>query len=136
MKIYPTHTCFDDAIEILCEIIKQDPGIIETTEFELVHAIVSPAGKELAHAWIERNREICFWVGIVEGNQIVFASKRDDYRQQFNVVEEKRYTIREMWEENARHNNFGPWIEKYRALCGSDNGLAGEMELKAMRVGP
>lgn len=123
--IFPTHKCFDDALDLLCEILKRHPDAAETDEFRLVHAIVAPGGEEFAHAWVETDhgRGVALWFGIKEGKRQMFAVRVDEYRRDFKVVEALTYTPREAWEQNAKHGYYGPWTERHLALCGRDRRL-------------
>lgn len=118
MNIYPTHTCFDDALEMLCEAIKANPGAGESDELLLVHGIcLTPFGQEYAHAWVESLGKLAWFMGILDGKRQQFAAKIPEYYNEMNVVKTTKYTPRQAWKENNKHVTFGPWIEKYQKLC-------------------
>ena len=118
MIVYPTHTCFDDALDMLCEAIKANPGSAHSDELKLVHGIcVAPDGKKYSHAWVESDRRIAWFAGVVDGKKTQLAAPIEEYYIEINVVETTKYTPRQAWEENYRHANYGPWLEKYKRLC-------------------
>jgi hypothetical protein len=133
--ILPTHKCFDDAIDLLGDILKAHPDAADTDEFQLVHAICSPGGDPFSHAWIESKGGIVFWYGIVEGDgRSLLITPAPEYRAQFKIIEEMRYTPRQAWEENKRTGHYGPWVEKYRQLTGRGDILRGEMQLRVAKL--
>lgn len=116
--IYPTHTCFDDALDLLTEAIKMNPGAAHTDELKLVHGIcVAPDGKEYAHAWVESLGKTVWFIGILDGKYQQFAADLKEYYAETRVVETTKYTPLEAWAENYRHANYGPWVERYKGLC-------------------
>ena len=123
--VLPTHTCFDDALEIIESIIKAHPDAAHTDEFVLVHAIVHPEGEDFAHAWVESREGIVFWKGIVDGEKVILGSPSLEFRSGWKPVEWTAYTPREAAEQNARWGTFGPWEMKYLRLCRDYKGDVG-----------
>jgi hypothetical protein len=119
-EIRPTHTCFDDALDLISEIVKEGREVWDSGEIVLVHALVAPAGEPFAHAWVENQfgRGVALWSAIIAGQRKIVASNVEEYRRKFKVVEETRYTPVEALRENERHVNYGPWVERYREFCG------------------
>lgn len=134
--IFPTHTAFDDALDLLGELVLNQPSSADTDAFLLVHAIVAPGGEPLAHAWVETDggRGLALWYGIQEGERRLFATPAQKYREDFKVREELCYTAREAWAENVKAGNYGPWTERHRSLCGRGNRIMGAMEMAAARL--
>ncbi|MET0405270.1 MAG: hypothetical protein ABW123_22840 [Cystobacter sp.] len=134
--IRPTHTCFDDALEYLGWRAKETPEQLrEVGRFFLVHAIcLVPEGKRkgepFAHAWVEERISMVGppgyeWVvwqdGFLNDERITYGCPAEVFRAAMQVVEETRYTPRQAHEENARTMTFGPWVERYKALCAGPN---------------
>lgn len=117
-NIYPTHTCFDDALDMLTEIIKTNPEVAHSNELLLVHGICFPPDYgEFSHAWIEKSGKYVLWTGILDGKRQEFVSEIAEYYDFFHVQETTKYTPKEAWLENSKHVTFGPWVEKYKNLC-------------------
>jgi hypothetical protein len=55
--------------------------------------------------------------GIYESERIFYAQDRAEFFKRMRVQESTRYTVREAVAENYRTNHYGPWVEKYAALC-------------------
>jgi hypothetical protein len=136
--LYPTHHCFDDALDFIGERVKVDPGLVLT--LQLVHAIVltpreqllpapadvvlPPADEPFAHAWVEEtiNGVPVVWVsGLTaprDGARVFVAIPWVTFYATMRVQQATVYTCREACEENRRSGTYGPWRPEYRALCG------------------
>lgn len=121
VPIHPTHACFDDALDYIGDEIKRRrksklPALV------LVHAIcLKPedqpdAGQRFAHAWVEEG-DLCVDHGVVNGVRITFKAKREEYYAGLRPEAMTRYTVREAALMNLKHGNYGPWEERYIALC-------------------
>jgi hypothetical protein len=119
MNIYPTGTCFDDAIANLTYLMKRE-GVsrVKNGEFRIVHAIIHPKEEKeaLAHAWIESPTSVYF-SGIVDGEKILVEVNRTEYYLNANVKKAVSYTLFEAYEEEMRRGHYGPWDEEIRPLC-------------------
>lgn len=116
--IFPTHSCFDDALEMLPVLIEQDRRNREL--LHLVHAIcLMPDGSHYAHAWVERENE-CLFFGIINGEKLLLVTNKDKFYQLYKVQETTRYTVREAAKENFNNNHYGPWKPEYYALCSNN----------------
>lgn len=124
----PTHSCFDDAMEFLEHRVKLEPGLARARSLVLVHAIcLAPDGPQkgtpFAHAWVEELMagSVAEWFvwesGLLDGKRSTFAVTRESHRAGLQVQDETRYTLHDVLRENTRTGTFGPWEEKYRALC-------------------
>ncbi len=121
MTLYPTHTCFDDALDMLTEAVKANPGSFESDELKLVHAVcVAPTGEEYSHAWVESNSTHVWFVAITNGHRVQYVADRGEFYDEYQVKETTKYTPRQAWEENAKHETYGPWLDRYLRLCGKD----------------
>ena len=116
--IYPTYTCFDDALDLLAEAVKANPDAVDSGELRLVHGIcLSPSGEKYSHAWVESFGMHVWFMGILNGERATFACSRIEYYEDARVQETTKYTPREAWALNYEHENYGPWIERYKKLC-------------------
>jgi hypothetical protein len=116
--VYPTNTCFDDALDLLGEFMKHHPEL--ESDLRLVHALcTAPDGTTFAHAWLEDRRQgLALFTGIQFGERRRFMARRDEYRSNFAVQHATEYTVAEAWLHNRTTGHYGPWIERYREFCG------------------
>lgn len=119
--IYPTHECFDDAVEIIADLVKENPGTMVTAEHMIVHAIVAPYGKDMAHAWVESKDGFVRFIGILDGERVLVEYDRTMFYDQMKVKDQTRYTILEAYQAEQRTGQYGPWEEKYQALTRENN---------------
>jgi hypothetical protein len=115
--IYPTHTCFDDAIDLMCELLKVNPK--SRNVLRVVHAICrAPDGHLYAHAWLlDTESQWALFTGIQEGERRHFVAPVDEFERDHEVQESVQYTPAEVVKQNFESGHYGPWIEKYRELC-------------------
>lgn len=119
LTIYPTNTCFDDALDFLGIMSKKEPDKVRAGYFFLVHGILKnrDEGYLYSHAWIETKDETVIHSGLLD-KQLVYAEvPKSEYYDEMGLVECTRYTAREASDLNHKHVNFGPWKEKYVKLC-------------------
>lgn len=115
-NIFPTHHCFDDALDFLEELSKQKNPMIH--RIRVVHAIcLAPDGNEYAHAWVEQDGKFVIFAGMVDGEKQWFAGEVGEYYAEHKVQETVKYTPREALAENLKHETYGPWVDRYKALC-------------------
>lgn len=125
----PTQTCFDDALDFISEVMwllkgqlrSNDGEVREYLErFVVVHGIcLTPDGQPYAHAWVEE-MDVRVWQGaLLNGARIFHPQNRTTFYVERRVQESTRYSVAEAARENERTDHFGPWVEKYRALCGN-----------------
>lgn len=129
--ILPTHKCFDDALDFLeyvanRELKKTNGSCVKVRDtlrrYVLVHGIYVPAGEPVAHAWVEEVDGSLWQGGILNGEHLYFAVPREHFYTSTNVLECTRYSVSEARDWNYRTGHFGPWEEKYRALCRARGG--------------
>lgn len=122
--IYPTGTCFDDAMDFLELRLRVDPGLANGAGLLLVHGIATftngmneddRVGEPFAHAWVEEGPSV-WQAGILDGQRVVYAVDRNEFYAEMKIVDATRYTIREVWEQNVRSEHYGPWEPRYEAL--------------------
>lgn len=131
MDIFPTHTCFDDALDLIAERLKGNPALARqpATVIALVHGILlAPEGphkdEPFAHAWVEEGDEV--WnSGLLDGQRIYYALNRDEWYRLMRLQKATRYSLREAGRENRKSGHYGPWAEEYRELCGDDGRVLG-----------
>ena len=116
---YPTGKCFDDALDLLSEIIKKGRHLRE--KWLLVHALCRINGNTFAHAWCERDRKTVVTAFIIEGCHTYVEIPRRDFYRLFWPQELTRYSPWQAMQENFRTNHFGPWDARYRQHCGGKN---------------
>lgn len=123
--LYPTHTCFDDALDYL--------GLVATAEgrrglrgLALVHGIclvpegesfvgAGQPGDRFAHAWVESGGRV-IQGAILDGERVYFSILRVEFFEKWRVQDFTRYTPRQAMRQNRLSNHFGPWESKYEAL--------------------
>jgi hypothetical protein len=117
--IYPTHSCFDDAI-MFCLHLEAH----ELADFRVVHALCLSDGqpepdRPYAHAWVEQRdadgRGGIWQAGIVDGRQIYYAVRHDEFYATHRVVRSTVYTCELAAELTRQHDFTGPWRAEYRA---------------------
>lgn len=124
MDLHPTHTCFDDALDFIERRIRED--IKKARELFLVHGILlAPTGEQkgtpYCHAWVEDPLGLAWQDGLLEsGERVTYATPVETFRNVFRPQKETRYTLAEAAIENQRTGHYGPWLEEYQALCGSE----------------
>jgi hypothetical protein len=112
--ILPTHTCFDDALDFIYEVIKQHPD--NEKGLYLVHGIVYADGRPSAHAWVEDGDKVIF-AGILEGEKSYFAAERKEYYRELKVKTTAKYSVKAAMRQNLITGNYGPWLPQLKALC-------------------
>jgi hypothetical protein len=121
MDLHPTHSCFDDAFELIEQlIIKNQQHRDELkNELVLVHAICKmPDGKLYAHAWVEdAKKDTCLFRGIMEGQSDYYMADRKEYYEHIMPKEITKYTVLAAIEYNKKFGTLGPWKSVYKALC-------------------
>jgi hypothetical protein len=119
--LFPTHECFNDAFELINEIILNNPLDKDDLKHELilVHAICKmPEGRFYAHAWVEdKKKNTCMFKGILEGEADYFAADIKEYYEHIMPQEIVKYSVMEAIEQNIKSGNLGPWKSHIKALC-------------------
>lgn len=118
MDLLSTHHCFDDALDYLNQRVLAEPHLARWSTLWLVHGIAqNKAGELYAHAWCEEGGR-CWDAAIAEGQRVWYAVPRDEFYAARQIQETTRYTVRSACRHNLTSGHYGPWEEKYRALCG------------------
>jgi hypothetical protein len=118
--IYPTHKCFDDALDVVARWAREH---VELSTVTVVHAIcLAPEGPEagtpFAHAWVERDGRV-WQLGRIDDAIVLWAADAAEYRAAMRPITEARYTVVEALAENRRSGTYGPWRPEIKALCGT-----------------
>lgn len=114
--LYPTGKCFDDALDYLEFLVKEDPSRAHTTEYQLAHGILDSGEYLYSHAWIE-TKESVIDGRILNDEKVMAEYDKTGFYIEMKVVERTLYTVKEACELNYISGHYGPWIEKYRKLC-------------------
>lgn len=137
--IVPTHSCFDDAIELLTRIVPRD----SPSTFHLAHGIFRGAatGERYAHAWVEESgRGVGTWMsraplpcsvawqsGMIRGQAVYFALPLAEYHRMMDVERVWRYTPYEMARHMFKTMSAGPWVQDVIDLCSDDGRIVGRV---------
>lgn len=114
--IHPTHTCFDDALDMMGEMMKSESPS-RSDALRIVHAIcLMPNDEKYAHAWLERDG-VAWFMGILKGERVQVSCDAKEYREELRVQEFTAYTPWQALNLNYSTISFGPWEEKYLKLC-------------------
>lgn len=124
-SLYPTHTCFDDALDYLA-LVGKERGRHGIRGHFVVHGICLVPDKEsfvgsqnpgdpFAHAWVEHEGRV-IQGGIFRGERVWFSITVEEFHEKWRVRESTRYSVREALRLNRLTNHYGPWLEKYEAL--------------------
>lgn len=114
-EITPTHTCFDDACELLQQIARTK-DFTDLIQYRLIHAMVNPMGEPYSHAWVERGSSVITAV-LMRGLKTYVVMDKEHFYQKLQVSEVTEYTVQEAWDENRRHGHLGPWKQEYLERC-------------------
>lgn len=121
MDIYPTFTCFDDALEFVEDLVRTK-NTAALTNVLVVHAIcVMPSGERYAHAWVETGGN-CIFKGVIEGEACYITARQSEYYDHFAVQETTKYNWLQAGLENRLAGTYGPWEQKYLALTRQGKG--------------
>lgn len=112
-KILPTHTCFDDTVEIITHLGKENPRCLK--EIKIIHAICTmPNGAPYVHAWVELGNEAMF-VGIIKKKKAIVTVDKPQYRESLKVQEVTEYGVFEAAVMDVKYG-YAPYKPEYRAL--------------------
>lgn len=113
--IYPTHTCFDDALEFLVL------GELHSVQRKrLVHGIcLADDDSPYAHAWVELDGD-AWQGGLLDGERIYYAMPIAELHERLRVRECTRYAALQAMRQNVATGHYGPWEPKYRELTSDD----------------
>jgi hypothetical protein len=134
--IYPTHKCFDDALEFIEGIIKVGGGPWAEDHLLLVHAICILPGtdRRYAHAWVEIDRAYCVQAGVIDGVKQYFSMRRQDLYRRLRVQVATYYDLQAIWRANRMTEHYGPWESEYLALVRSDEDQERTVEETGQRM--
>lgn len=117
--IYPTHQCFDDAIDFILRRCVAKDALLDS--LYLVHGVGTVVdgiadGCQYAHGWVEENG-VCWDAGIFHGERTWYSRSRSDFYLVRGIIKSTRYTLLQAMHENRRTGNYGPWQTEYVKLC-------------------
>lgn len=122
----PTGTCFDDALDYLAVMCRDQlgrqitPEMTEDWEMRLCHGILQRQdGTRYAHAWVEdEKRKLCFDFRMKRpGKTVIIEVNMETFYAAFDVEQVSSYTIVEALTLNHKYENYGPWELYYLKLC-------------------
>ncbi len=123
--VYPTHVCFDDALDLLVAILKAHQDSTKEVQADLAgnlylcHGITNTLDRPSAHAWVEDQKmDTVLFVGIIDGKRTNLKGDRQEYYDQLKVSFVKRYSYQQAYWLNRLTNHYGPWLPQLRELCG------------------
>jgi hypothetical protein len=119
--IHPTHTCFDDALDLVEDLMKSDSSF-DWKNCLIVHGIAD-CGQLYSHAWLEYG-DCCIEMGILDGERVIFEQDKKKYYESRKISDVTKYTVHEALKENLKHEHYGPWEQKYLELCKDYEGNA------------
>ena len=113
--VLPTGECFNDAMEILVELLTVQQ--VPPEQLRLVHAmaLLPDEGTPFAHAWVEHGSQ-CLFLGLYQGTRVLCTVPRQEYYQLLRVQHRTKYTPWQAARENKRTVSLGPWKPPYLAL--------------------
>lgn len=126
--LHPTNHCFDDALDFIDAACRADgyvifrvgaDGAVTSDRLTLVHGIclAPPTFERYAHGWVEEGADV--WdAGLLDGVRVYLRMPQAEFYAYRQVQETTKYTVIEALRLNWASNHYGPWEEKYRALCG------------------
>ena len=126
--LHPTHTCFDDALELIDQSVKANLIDPFDSSWHVVHALCyAPTGEVYAHGWVERDVSdgpngdtgIVIFKAVFNGKGEYFTTLASEFYEQFEPFDVTRYDLASAATENVRHVHFGPWEDRYKAHCGN-----------------
>ncbi len=123
ITIYPTGTCFDDAIDYINAISLKEPWNIKlfNKQYRIAHGIcLFEDWRPYAHCWLEKANS-CYDYRLFEspeGEKVQIKYTRGEFYTLFKPQKVVRYTIRDCLHLEKRvHGYCGPWDPQIRALC-------------------
>ena len=116
--IRPTGTCFDDALDVALEALKEKKNV---SKFRIVHGLVTVKGDDepFAHCWMIDDKTY-MQLGIDQNNErVMIHFTKEDFESVYTIHDETRYTIPELMHEGWKSplKNSGPYKQKYLEKC-------------------
>jgi hypothetical protein len=103
-NILPTHTCFDDTVELIWHVLCADRQAVLT--LRVIHAICLFPGDDApyAHAWVEHKEDALF-MGILNKDKVVLSVNRFEYHRQLRVQEYTEYSLPDIFRHLAQQGS-------------------------------
>lgn len=109
--LYPTCQCFDDSMDYL-EHLLRNKGLEEARRAFLVHGMMTIAGTEILHGWVEYDGQVMDGK-FLNGELVYIGISIEDFYKNFKVVDRVKYSLAEVVEMNSIHETYGPWEPRY-----------------------
>jgi hypothetical protein len=117
--IYPTHSCFDDSVANLAHLMHQDGARMTNGTLLICHGIISPDGRDIAHAWLELDGKEIVDSGILNGEKITYHANLASFYRESKARDVTKYKPVDAAGLELKLG-FGPWEQKYKRLCGRE----------------
>jgi hypothetical protein len=121
VTLYPTHTCFDDSLDLVLALVRENPDEVRKQNVFLVHGVcLLPDGTPYAHAWVEIDEGGGITVlnaVLRDGMKVYGQFLKEQFYQTWRVEERIRYSLLEAYENCRQYDYSGPWEDRYRVLC-------------------
>lgn len=125
MILYPTHHCFDDAIEFIAEFVAYYPDSVDS--LRVVHAICrsddntgnTANGNVLyIHAYVKSLEDnLCFFDVKIDDKQLHCMVETAQYETALHIQTSIQYTIRQVLRECRKSDTAGPWRQDFIDFC-------------------
>ncbi len=116
-KLYPTKTCFDDAIDFLNLLYKKQPWYVEkmNKQWRVVHGRADDG--EFSHCWLTKGNS-CFDFKLFKSEKIMVEYTREEFEKIYRPRKQIPYTVRDCCHLEKRVYGYaGPWDPEIRNLC-------------------
>lgn len=120
--LYPTGTCFDDAVDYLNDLCSKEPWKIKwlNKQYKIVHGIcLLEDGSPYSHCWLERaNRCYDFRLyGSSIKEKVMVEYTRIEYYSRFKPQKMLKYSLKDCCDLERTYGYPGPWDAELRKLC-------------------
>lgn len=110
----PTHTCFDDAPDLVVAELKE--GNRDIARALIVHGIcLAPDKRAFSHCWLEFDGHVVETY-LCDNDRVHLAYPIALWRERFQPQYEVRYSLAEWFKLNHDSGHYGPWDPRVKAL--------------------
>lgn len=134
MELEPTGDCFTDALEFIESHLWKELGngkpreqvTKETDErYRLAHGIAyfrnGPwEGEAFSHAWVEEGERVWQAGRTSNGIRLFFPTDKAEFYRDLRVEDVTLYGLADVLVLNQKSETYGPWEDRYIALCRDD----------------
>ena len=124
-NVLPTNTCFDDAMDFIMVLIREN----KAEDIYLCHGLVTPDPKKnignkktYSHGWIyDEQTNSCMQWGILDGKKVGIRGDKGKFYADMGVHKITYYTPKQAMYYSWLYDFFGPWEPEYMKLCGDSS---------------